>query len=664
MKKYKLHLTCLLAAVFLLTAVVSPVLAAAPFPDIKGHWARADIEQFAAKGYIKGYPDGTFQPERSISRAEFIAILINCLGIQPKDTSSSCFQDVGKDYWALPSINAAVQKGIILPKEYPTGLLPTGAITRSETAAMMVRALGKDPDYSALPFKDQDQLAKSMYRGYIKTAYNEGILAGCSDGEFKPFATVTRAQACTMLTRLLERLDQKQTTPPVETNPQPNLPASSLTSVVVNGNSFDLWTTPVVFKTGLSEVTATTISTTGQAIVVNNLYRFPLNTTKDNPDVVVGNARYVINSLGVDGKSLVVYPTTIRKIYKLNLDGYKYNADYIKLYIGNALSDCYLADMELLGESTVKINDKTYDLTTNKIAIEVNDRFYRLTGFVFTETDTKPTLVEIDPVAVDEPGIDDILAIFDGINSIDPNSISQIDFLIAGERYKMSDVVIDASGNFTIIGGTKIYPISDVTMVIDGNYYQLDEVKLQGGKFIFYCTKNKLQNWVVINDHYYNSKDVEIIKDGTIYPIEDVLVVSKNIVRIDGRQYDLDSSIRCRYNGNVYDIKHIDFDPYLEVITIDVRGLSDYQEISRPDQYRFYYRNDLYHKGTDDVSIYVDGRWRGFNEVTITDPTYFKYKNISYKLIGARIEIEDREFTISDAIWRGKNRTFEIYLDR
>lgn len=659
MKKLKTYLAYFLAAAFLLTAVASPALAAS-FPDIGSHWARADIEQFAAKGYIKGYPDGTFQPERSISRAEFLTILVNCLGLQPKDKSKSCFQDVGSDHWALASINEAVQKGIILPKEYPTGLLPNGAITRSETAAMMMRALGKKPDYSGLPFKDQDQLAKSMYRGYIKTAYNEGILAGCSDGEFKPFATVTRAQACTMLTRLLEHINKDQDpVAPV----QPNLPSGNLTSVVVNGKSFDLWTTPVVFKTGLSEVTAASINTTGEAIIVNNLYRFPLNSIQDNPDVVIGNARYLVKSLGVEGESLVVHPTTTRKIYKLNLNGYKYNADYIKLYIGNALSKQYLSDMELTGEYTAKLNGKTYDLTRDKITIEINDRFYRLTGFTFTETETKPTLVETDPVAVDEPGIDDILAIFEGINSIDLNSISRVDFLISGERYKMSEVVIDASGNFTLTSGTEIYPLSQVTMVIDDEYYKLDEVKLQGGKFVFYCTKSKVQDWVVINDVYYNSRDVEIIKDGTPYSLDDVLVVSKDIVRIDGRQYDLDSSIRCRYDGKVYDIKHIDFDPDLEVVTIDARGLSEYQETSRPDQYRFYYRNDLYHRGTDDVIIYVDGNWRNFAQITVSDPVYFKYKSTYYKLLGARIKIDDREFEVSDAIWRGKDRTFEIYLD-
>jgi len=659
LKKFKTYLACFLAAVFLLTAVAPPALAAAPFPDIGSHWACADIEQFAAKGYIKGYPDGTFQPERSISRAEFLTILVNCLGVQPKDRSKSCFQDVGSDHWALASINEAVQKGIVLPKEYPTGLLPNGAIARSETAAMMVRALGEKPDYSRLPFKDQDQLAKSMYRGYIKTAYNKGILAGCSDGEFKPFATVNRAQACTMLTRLLERLD-KDRDPVVPV--QPNLPSESLTSVVVNGKSFDMWTTPVVFKTGLSEVAAASISNAGEAIIVNNLYRFPLNSTQDNPDVVVGNARYLVKSLGVEGKSLVVHPTT-RKIYKLDLDGYKYNADYIKLYIGNALSDRYLSDLELTGEYTVKLNGKTYDLTRDKITIEVNDRFYRLTGLTFTEIDTRPTLVETDPVAVDEPGIDDILAIFEGTNSIDLNSTSQVDFLIAGERYKMSRVVIDASGNFTLTGGTEIYPLSQVTMVIDDEYYKLDEVKLQGGKFVFYCTKSKVQDWVVINDVYYNSRDVEIIKDGTPYSLDDVLVVSRDIVRINGRQYDLDSSIRCRYDGKVYDIKHINFDPYLEVVTIDARGLSEYQETSHPDRYRFYYRNDLYHRGTGDVSIYVDGRWRDFDKVTVSDPVYFKYKSTYYKLLGARIEIDGREFEVSDAIWRGKDRTFEIYLD-
>jgi hypothetical protein len=79
----------------------------AGFKDINGHWAQASIEMLLQKGYIKGYPDGTFRPGSNIKRSECVAMMNRILGIEPIKDAEIRFTDVNKGYWAFGDIVAA-----------------------------------------------------------------------------------------------------------------------------------------------------------------------------------------------------------------------------------------------------------------------------------------------------------------------------------------------------------------------------------------------------------------------------------------------------------------------------------------------------------------------------------------------------------------------------
>ncbi|MEI6309676.1 MAG: S-layer homology domain-containing protein, partial [bacterium] len=69
-----------LVAVMLLSMSALPISAGTTdFNDVFGHWAQADIMTLVDKGIISGYPDGSFQPDKSVTRAEFIKILAAAL---------------------------------------------------------------------------------------------------------------------------------------------------------------------------------------------------------------------------------------------------------------------------------------------------------------------------------------------------------------------------------------------------------------------------------------------------------------------------------------------------------------------------------------------------------------------------------------------------------
>ncbi|NPV29493.1 MAG: S-layer homology domain-containing protein [Firmicutes bacterium] len=657
MKKAGACIAFLLVAVFSVWAAVPGAAGAASpaFTDIGQHWARADIEKLAALGYIKGYPDRTFRPERQVSRAEFITLLISCLGASPADRTKTWFADVRTTHWALAQINEAVKRGILIPGEYPGGLAPDGPIMRSETAAMVVRALGKAPDSTPLPFKDQDKLARSMYRGYIKTACNEGLLTGYSDGEFKPFAHLTRAQACAILVRFLEKQGEKQGASPA---PLPGA-AGGITSVVVGGKSFDIRTTPVVFKSGLSEVGVSRIETAGASIIVNGTYRFVLNSAAGNPDVVIGNARYTVEKLSISGSSLVV-ATGARKVYKVAVGGYRYGADYVKLYIGDRYGINYLSDAELTGERTVEIDGKEYDLAEDKITIAVADRFYRVKGFVFKERDTEISLEETDPVVVEKPDLSDITAVFVGPRPLDLGGVKRLEFLVDGEIYSLSEVALDASGSFVV--EEKAHPAAGATLFADGAWYEITKAAVYKGKLIFYCTESEVEAWAVVDGRCRPAGSIRILKDGASYPLESVLVVKRNVVRIGGRQYEVDSSIKCRVDGKIYDIEEIDFDAAREMVVLETEEATG---SGQPAEYVFYLGGAVLQDGVEDEDrIYAGGRWREFDEVVILDPARFACGGAAYDLIGARVKIGGAEYTVTDTAWRGRTQTLEVYLKR
>lgn len=113
------------------------------FPDAAGKWFTQAVEALAGQGVINGYTDGTFGPGRSITRAEFVTIAA-AFDTAAKEQRSS-FPDVPATHWASGSIAYAVGKGWI--NGYGDGTFgPERKITRAEAVTILNRILGRTPD--------------------------------------------------------------------------------------------------------------------------------------------------------------------------------------------------------------------------------------------------------------------------------------------------------------------------------------------------------------------------------------------------------------------------------------------------------------------------------------------------------------------------------------
>ena len=193
--------------------------------DIERHWAAVAVERAAGQGWVNGYPDGTFRPENSVSRAEMTKMLLAATGLEPESAAAqwmketapkgeASFTDMDQNWLTAQGwTETALAAGLLFPADYPEGkFLPDQAITRGEIAVLTVRALGlagaaaQDAGEES-PFADRDGFPPEQ-AGAIREAAKAGIINGYPDGTFSPGQTATRAEAVVMVARALAVMDR------------------------------------------------------------------------------------------------------------------------------------------------------------------------------------------------------------------------------------------------------------------------------------------------------------------------------------------------------------------------------------------------------------------------------------------------------------------------
>jgi len=93
------------------------------FPDIQGNWARSFIEALAARGIIKGFPDGTFRPDEPVTRVQFAAMIRQAFQREPKRPATQ-FVDVPGTFWGFDAVQAAYRRGFL--EGYPNNIFQPG----------------------------------------------------------------------------------------------------------------------------------------------------------------------------------------------------------------------------------------------------------------------------------------------------------------------------------------------------------------------------------------------------------------------------------------------------------------------------------------------------------------------------------------------------------
>lgn len=154
--------------------------------------------------YIAGYPDGTVKPNNNITREEVVAAFYRLLDEKYRaevETDENDFDDVEKDRWSNVSISTLANAEIIVGDDLGN-FNPSNAITRAEFAVVASKFANAEAKTSMNIFSDIDgHWAKDA----ILTAVEQGWITGYEDGTFKPDAKITRAEAMTIINKMLVR---------------------------------------------------------------------------------------------------------------------------------------------------------------------------------------------------------------------------------------------------------------------------------------------------------------------------------------------------------------------------------------------------------------------------------------------------------------------------
>ncbi|KAF6579085.1 Ig-like domain-containing protein [Paenibacillus sp. EKM212P] len=190
-------------------SIYAVVSADKKFKDLENHWARKDVEMLANRLIVKGVQPDIFEPNRAVTRAEFVAMLVRGLGMQEKPLTEP-FTDVKENAWYAGSVGAAVEAGLI--RGYGNqSFEPEKVITREEIAVIAEKAAHYAQTLNASPSSEKykevysDASTVSPWaQDAMAQATEQGLIKGVSPDLLAPKQQAARAEATSIIKRFLQ----------------------------------------------------------------------------------------------------------------------------------------------------------------------------------------------------------------------------------------------------------------------------------------------------------------------------------------------------------------------------------------------------------------------------------------------------------------------------
>jgi len=154
------------------------------------------------RAYIYGYPDGTFRPEKQVTRAEVAAMLAKLLDLKIKEEVQTAYSDVPKNHWAAGVIQAVTESGLFKGYEDNT-FRPDESITRAELAVVIAKYLKLE---EVRPFEiHYSDIEGHWAVNLIEEVTRYNIIEGYEDGTYRPDEKIKRSETVTLINKMLYR---------------------------------------------------------------------------------------------------------------------------------------------------------------------------------------------------------------------------------------------------------------------------------------------------------------------------------------------------------------------------------------------------------------------------------------------------------------------------
>lgn len=188
----------LLSSFLCLSLAVTP-LALAEFNDVpKDDKHAVAINDLEERNIIQGYPDNTFRPNNVVNRAEALKFILAGIGTEVQDLTGTPFKDIQSTDWHAPYVQKAKDMGIVSGN--PDGTFAPGrTVTRAEFVKMLLEASKWDKNVSNIPVTFPDVPKGAWYASYVTYAGYIGLLERDEKGNMTPSAGVTRGEVAEMI---------------------------------------------------------------------------------------------------------------------------------------------------------------------------------------------------------------------------------------------------------------------------------------------------------------------------------------------------------------------------------------------------------------------------------------------------------------------------------
>ena len=212
-----------LIAVLLVMAILLTQLGVFAFDDMAEErlsWAVEAVETMAEKGIIKGYEDGTFRPDKEITKEEALILMSRICGFT--DESSEKYKDLATNIYGefisskydtpyINEISFLIYRGVIKTsdlEQYIADETRTQPLKRYEAAMLITKLMGAEDDLSEAELTYDDEAAiPEESKPYIAYVTEAELMNGMGENRFEPMTSLTRAQVATLLYRAMNKLD-------------------------------------------------------------------------------------------------------------------------------------------------------------------------------------------------------------------------------------------------------------------------------------------------------------------------------------------------------------------------------------------------------------------------------------------------------------------------